>query len=193
MKKFTILMIAMFAALGTFAQFEKGRALVGGGLAFSAQTSKSKANGNSVTTGKTTSFSIDPQVGFFIIDNLAVGAGLDITLSKWKDEFDNDEDESYTSFEFQPIVRYYLPVGVFFQGQFGVGSRKYKYEDGSDDEKYNTTSFALAVGYAHFLNDHVAVEPMVGYRSSALKDKDTDYKYTDFANPPWNRPSNLSR
>jgi len=177
MKKITILTIILFTSLVAFAQFEKGRALIGGSLAFSTETQKSKGNGSTVTLGKETSFSFDPQAGYFIIDNLAVGAGLGITMTKWKDEFDNDEDESYTSFEFQPVVRYYLPVGVFFQGQVGVGTAKWKYEDGSPDEKYGTSSFSLAVGYAHFLNEHVAVEPVVAYRSRGQKDKDTDYKY----------------
>lgn len=177
MKKFTILLIAMSAALGAFAQFEKGRMLVGGTLGFNTLTQKSKVNGTSVKVGKWTTFSLTPQAGIFIIDNLAVGAGLDIELSKWKDEFDNDDDYSTTEIEFMPMARYYLPMGVFFHGEFGIGASNRKYEDGSDDEKYGVTSFALAVGYAHFLNDHVAIEPMAGFGSKTEKDKDTDYKY----------------
>lgn len=177
MKKITILAIAMCATIGAYAQFNQGRMLVGGSLAFQSVTNKSKFNGQSTTEGKNTDFSIAPQFGYFVIDNLAVGATLDFGLSKWKDD-DGDYKSTATSFEFQPTVRYYLPVGVFFQGQFGVGGGKYKEEDDgdSDEEKFNRTSFAGAVGYAFFLNDNIAIEPMIGYGSTIDNYKDLDYK-----------------
>jgi outer membrane protein len=180
MKKFTILAIAICASFTTYAQYNQGRMLVGGSLGFSAETEKTKFNGNTQTDGKWTSFSLAPQFGYFIIDNLAVGASLDLGLSKWKDEADSDDDYSVTSIEFIPTVRYYLPQNIFFQGQVGFGTSKYKYGSGTvDEEKYSTISFALAAGYAFFLNDNVAIEPMIGYGSSSEKDKDTDVKYID--------------
>ncbi|WP_276372068.1 outer membrane beta-barrel protein [Chryseolinea sp. H1M3-3] len=177
MKKITILMIAMCATVGAYAQFNQGRMLVGGSLAFQSVTSKYKFDGQTTTEGKSTDFSIAPQFGYFVIDNLAVGATLDVTLSKWKDD-DGDYESTATILEFQPTVRYYLPMGVFFQGQFGIGTGKYKDdEDGNvDEEKFTRTSFAGAVGYAIFLNDNIAIEPMIGYGSSGDKYKDADYK-----------------
>lgn len=180
MKKFTILVIAMCATLGAYAQYNQGRMLVGGSLGFSAQTQKTKFDGNSQTDGKWTSFSLEPQFGYFVIDNLAVGASLDLGLSKWNDQDDSDNDYSSTSIEFTPTVRYYLPQNIFFQGQVGFGTSKDKYGSGNvDEDKYSNLSWALAVGYAYFLNDNVAVEPMVGYGSTAQKNKDTDVKYVD--------------
>lgn len=178
MKKITILTFAIFATLGAYAQYNQGRMLVGGSLGFSAQTEKTKYDGNTQTDGKWTSFSLEPQFGYFVIDNLAVGASLDLGLSKWKDEADSDDDYSVTSFEFTPTVRYYLPQNIFFQGQVGVGTAKYKYGSGNiDEDKYSTLSFALAAGYAYFLTDNVAIEPMIGYGSSSEKNKHTDVKH----------------
>jgi outer membrane protein len=179
MKKITILMIAMCATVGAYAQFNQGRMLVGGSLAFQSVTSKSKFDGQTTTDGKSTDFSIAPQFGYFVIDNLAVGATLDFSLSKWDAEQGNDES-TVTAFEFEPTVRYYLPVGVFFQGQFGIGTGKFKDED--DEEKFTRTSFAGAVGYAIFLNDNIAIEPMIGYGISSDKYTDLDFDYKEIDN-----------
>ena len=177
MKKITILLFAIFATFGAYAQYNQGRMLVGGSLGFSTQTEKTKFDGTTRTDGKWTSFSLEPQFGYFVIDNLAVGATLDLGLSKWKDEGDSDDDVSSTSIEFTPTVRYYLPQNIFFQGQVGFGAAKYKYGSGNvDEEKYNTFSFALGAGYAYFLNDNVAIEPMIGYGSYHEKNKDNDVK-----------------
>jgi outer membrane protein len=179
MKKITILIIAMCAAVGSYAQFNQGRMLVGGSLAFQSVTNKYKFDGNTTTNGKATDFSIAPQFGYFVIDNLAVGATLDFTLSKWKDD-DGEYESTSTVLEFTPTVRYYLPMGVFFQGQFGIGPGKYKEDDnGIDEEKFTRTSVAGAVGYAFFLNDNVAIEPMIGYGVSTDKYKDDDLKDVD--------------
>jgi hypothetical protein len=151
--------------------------LVGGSLGFSTQTEKTKYDGNTQTDGKWTSFSLEPQFGYFVITNLAVGASLDLGLSKWKDEADGDDDYSVTSIEFTPTVRYYLLQNIFFQGQVGIGTAKYKYGSGNiDEDKYSTLSFALAAGYAYFLSDNVVIEPMIGYGSNRETKKDTDVK-----------------
>ena len=180
MKKFTILAIALCATIGTYAQYSQGRMLAGGSVEFSTTTSKVKGSGNSVTLGKSTSFSFAPQFGYFIIDNLAVGASLDLSLSKWKDEFDDDDNSSSTSIEIQPTVRYYLPQNIFFQAQVGLGTAKEKEGSGNVQEfKYNTFSWAIAAGYAFFLNDNVALEPILGYGAQSLNNKDNDVKFTD--------------
>lgn len=181
MKKITILVLAMCGSLGAFAQFNQGRMLVGGSVEFQTTTSKYKNDATTVTTGRSTSFSLAPQFGYFIIDNLAIGAALDLSLSKWKPEDDNGESTG-TSIALQPIVRYYLPQGIFFQGRFGFGSAKTKYDTFNNnvtEEKYSTLSWALSAGYAFFLNDFVAVEPQLGYGSERLKEKDANIKHFD--------------
>jgi hypothetical protein len=180
MKKITILAIMMFGAAGAFAQFNQGRILVGGSLDFSATTNKSKFDGTTITNSKSTELSFGPQVGYFVIDNLAVGAGLEISTSKFKSD-DGDFESTSTAFVFQPIIRYYLPVGVFFQGQFGIGGGKEEdnFNGPTDTNKFNITTWGLAVGYAWFLNDYVAVEPQIGYGSIGRKYKDNDVKGID--------------
>lgn len=179
MKKFTILTIAIFASLAVCAQFNRGRMLVGGSAEFSTAADKSKTGGTTVKNGNYTSLTVSPQFGYFVIDNLAVGAALSMGLGKWNAKNDNDDDMTSTSIQFQPFVRYYLPMGIFFQGKVGLGTTKYKYDNSNFDDKYNTTSLALSGGYALFLADNVAVEPEVGYRITKSKEDDSDVKEID--------------
>jgi outer membrane protein len=180
MKKITLFAIAMFATLGAFAQFNKGRMLVGGSSEFSTNKNKEK-DGNTTTTNSTqTSFSLSPNFGYFVIDQLAVGASLGFGVDKWNDKSGGDFDNSTTSFQIAPFVRYYLPVGVFFQGRFGVGTQKTKFDnDNFGERKYNNSGLSLSAGYVIFLNDYVALEPELGYRTSKSKEKDSDEKDID--------------
>lgn len=183
MKKAIFTLAVILAGItSSFAQFEQGRMLVGGTVGFSSTTSKSESGSNSITWGNTTEISLAPQFGYFVIDNLAIGAGLDVSLSSFKpDDDDNDSEYSATGVQFQPFVRYYLPAKVFFQGNFGLGSAKYEetYLGDTDEEKYGLSSWSLAAGYAIMLNDNVAIEPMLGYGSTTTKYKDSDPEEKD--------------
>lgn len=179
MKKITVLAIMLFASVGAFAQFNQGRMLIGGSLEFQTTTNKTKFDGNTTTNGKQTVFSLQPQFGYFIIDNLAIGAGLNVSLSKYKVD-DGDFKSTSTVFLFEPMARYYLPQGIFFQGQFGIGSGKYESGTGNmNEDEFTRSSFALGAGYAIFLNDNIAIEPIIGYGSEGDKDKTTKVKNVD--------------
>lgn len=172
------LLVVMVAAIGAKAQYNQGRMLVGGGANFTANTDKSKNGGTTVTNSKTTSFGLQPRFGYFVIDNLAIGAALDFGTSVTKYETNDDKDK-YTSIALAPFVRYYLPQNIFFQGQFGFGSAKDKHEEsnGADTEvKYNLFNWSLGVGYAAFITDNIAIEPMISYGSDILTRKDSNPK-----------------
>ena len=181
MKNLSFILVAILLSISSSAQFNKGRILAGGSAGYNSTTSKSKFGSNSANTiAKSSEFSLTPQVGYIIIDNLAIGAGLDFSFISSKPEADI-YDEMSTRLLFQPFVRYYIEPGIFFQGALGLGSQKDKqsYQGTSQEQKYAATNWSLAVGYALFLNDRVALEPMIGYRNSNLKVKDSDTKYLD--------------
>ncbi len=178
MKKIILVALTLFTFTGiSLAQFEQGRILAGGSIGFSTNTNKSKVNNTTTTNSKSASFNFNPKAGYFIINNLAVGAGLDLGVSSYKQEGATHKSTG-SSIAIDPFVRYYLKQGIFFQGQFGVGSSKSKYYYGNTPytDKYNTTNWSLAAGYALFLNNNVAIEPMVGYRSDTDKPKGSDNK-----------------
>ncbi|MDH4092776.1 MAG: autotransporter outer membrane beta-barrel domain-containing protein [Cyclobacteriaceae bacterium] len=180
MKKIAMLFTALCVTTGAFAQFEKGRMLVGGSLEADFTTERSKFDGNSNRTGKYSEFSLDPQFGIFIIDNLAVGGAIGLSTYTYKED---DSDYKYVSNELtiEPMARYYLPQGIFFQGMFILGSSSDKSTNNgnTNKDKYAVSGFALSAGYAYFLMDNVTVEPQLGYRSKGYKDKSNDVKDVD--------------
>jgi len=180
MKQITILLVMCCISMSAFAQFEKGRKLVGGSLALSFTTDKTKYDGSTFTNGQYVDFSLDPLAGYFVIDNLAVGAGLGFSTSSYKED-DSDYKSVSNEITIQPVVRYYLEQGVFFQGNFIVGSAKDKETDNgtTNETKYGVSGWSLSAGYAYFLNDFVAIEPQVGYSAKGYKDKDSEVKYLD--------------
>jgi hypothetical protein len=170
MKKIIILALAISASIGSFAQFNQGRVLVGGTL----EATTSELSGSKTLDTDSKSLSITPQFGYFVIDHLAVGIGAEIYLSKTKYRGTlGNSYETYRSLQLQPFIRYYLNPGVFFQGQFGIGTlyTKYSSYDYSSNDTNTIISGGLAAGYALFLNDNIAIEPMVGY---SLEHADND-------------------
>jgi hypothetical protein len=179
MKK-SVLIVCMFCiSVASYSQFEQGTILAGGSVNFSTITEKYKTGSTTVTNGNTTSFSFMPQGGYFVIDNLAVGAGINLAFSKYKP--DNDQlsylEYKTSTIQLSPFARYYLQK-VFFQGQVGFGSAKSEDYEG-DDDKFSVMSWSLGVGYAAFLSDDVAIEPSIVYGSQSRKLKDSDPVYKD--------------
>ncbi len=177
MKRIVTVIALLLVASGAFAQFNKGRYLIGGSAGFSSTTNKYDNNGTTSTLGKSTAFSISPSAGYFFMNNVAAGASLSIGSGSFKPD-GNGTKTSSSSFTLTPFVRYYLQPGVFFQGLVGFGSSKTKGTNGptTTETKYSTFDWALGVGYAYFLNDFVSIEPLLQYSSSSDKQKNTDAK-----------------
>ncbi len=167
MKNLVLTSLVVFSCMTAFSQFNKGRVLLGGSSSFSATTEKYKSGNTTTTQSRSTSFSFQPKAGYFFIDNFAAGLGLIIDAGSTKFESTNNKS-SYTDFMVAPFVRYYLKPGIFFQGMYGLGSENYTSTSGAKTS-YNLSSWSLGVGYAWFLNDHVALEPLIGYQSYAYK------------------------
>lgn len=182
MKKLIFTLAVIFCSLGAFAQFEKGTILAGGSFEFSGEKNKIKTDNSTTTYAKTTSISLAPQAGYFIIDNLAIGAALDLGTQVKKSE---TSDYKVTSSQIQlaPFARYYFEPGIFIHGQVGFGSGNDKVKQGNTttDNKTGLFSYNAGVGYALFLNDNVAIEPMFGYRYLSIKDKESNPKTKDIA------------
>ncbi len=173
------MLLAMSA--GAFAQFQQGTKMVGGTVSFSSRTATAKWDNTTQKTETNTDFSISPQFGYFVIDRLALGAAFDLSLSNSKSKT-SERNTTYTTLQLAPFVRYYLPAGVFFEGQFGLGTTKAsgKAGNGSTVEgKENLMSWSLAAGYAIMINESVAIEPMLGYGSVRYADPDSNNDYRE--------------
>ncbi len=181
MKKvfFSILGMVFYGA--TFAQFSQGNFLVGGmtNLSTTFETNKVKSGGTTTTVSKTTSFSLQPQGGYFVIDNLAAGAGIGLSTSTTKFDGTNNKDGS-NQLVFAPFGRYYFDK-LYVQGAFQFGSAKSKATSGgtTTTTKFSVGGWSILGGYAFFISDAISLEPQVGYASQSLKVKNTNAKSID--------------
>jgi hypothetical protein len=100
MKKYIfVAVLALFAFNSAQAQVSQGRVMVGGNFGL---------NQNSGGNGTSTSLSFNPSVGFFITDNIALGAGLIATSNSTTQTFLNTTTRnSTTAIGLAPFARYY--------------------------------------------------------------------------------------
>lgn len=166
MKKLIIsIFLTSLSIMFAFAQFNKGNILVGGttDLSGSFTTSKTKSGGTTTTNGKFSSFSIEPQAGYFVMDNLAIGTGLVLSTSTFKDDGSSDKSTS-SSIGLTPFARYYFDK-FYAQGTIGFGSNKSKntFNNTTTESTQNFFSFSIVGGYVIFISDAIALEPQLGY------------------------------
>jgi len=180
MKKIVTVIALALISSGAFAQYNQGGILLNGGLGFRSTTQKSESGGTTTTLGKQTDFTFNPRVGYFFINNLAAGLTFDVTSSMRKPEGSSGKSGSSLT-TIGPFVRYYLDQGLFFQGEIGFGGNVDKSVTGNTTTttKYSATKWDVGVGYAYFLGDNIAIEPLVYYGMLNLKNKDTNGKYKE--------------
>ena len=178
MKKVSLFCLSMLAFASAFGQFNQGRMMVGGSGTFSVTTDKDKVGNTSVVNGTSVSIGLTPQFGYFIMDNLAVGGQLQISASSFNRREGDSESSSFTS-TIGPFARYYFGPGIITEAGFGFGTRSFKFTSGNGtttETDYVLSSLHLGLGYAFFLNDNVAVEPMLVYRTNSARVVDSDPK-----------------
>ena len=119
---------------------------------------------------------------YYIIDNLALGGGLEFGRSSSKPANTSNEN-TFTYFDFNPELNFNLPgSGViknfFIKGGGYFGSEKSETTVGPQSYtfKYNNTGFNAGVGYNAFFAEQTALRACVYYRSLTTKEKGTDDK-----------------
>ena len=189
---FLVFLIISLSCINLSAQASKGKILFGGttyigspGLAetssnigYTTTKDKDDSSDDDEYKGKTFSYNLTPKVGYFVIDNLALG--LDITLFSSTMKITNMEYKSNsTKLTAGPFVRYYIPtkkVLPFAEAMYSVGTYKNSLEwDGEDNnEKYQIQLYSVGIGVAVPLGEKVSFDALVGYQSAIYKDKEHD-------------------
>ncbi|MBC7923630.1 MAG: autotransporter outer membrane beta-barrel domain-containing protein [Ferruginibacter sp.] len=167
-----------FAALTANAQIKEGTVLAGGGLSLDFGTHKNErpgSNQNTTVTVETryTNFTFNPKVGYFFTDDLALGLNLNVNSNTNKNK-DNGIRSTSSSYTFGVFGRYYFPQKLFLEGEAGFGRQSYN----EDDFRNKIFAYSLGVGYAAFLNDHLALEPMIRYQGTQYTNS-RDNRYRD--------------
>ena len=158
MKKVLIIALLALGAAPVFAQTEKGNWLVGGDLSLSS--AKNIGAGGSYLQGF-----VAPGLGYFIANNLAVGANVSYY-------FQSNFDVSYQALSFSPTARYYFrnslkksKAGIdemvklrpFVQASAGL-----QYNRSSDNlnaSQHSTAGIVTGgVGLAYFIAPNVSID-----------------------------------
>jgi hypothetical protein len=151
--KFTITLIIVLIAfqMGSAQKIEKTTKLMGGTLEIRGVLPDDDPN--------TFAIDLNPVVGLFVADNLAVGPGLNLAYANT-----SDTDTEAFKFGISPLVRYYIGEGnmkVFGQGTLGYNWVNTNTGEVSDnDDFYNA---GLGMGVAMFPVRAVGVEMSVNY------------------------------
>lgn len=122
------------------------------------------AGGSIGTTGfnfstETFQLRVDPKLGYFIRDNIAIGGQGTIDLSFYK-------GGSTIGYGIAPFIRYYFPETATRTGRwFGEGSVGINGSHKKDSEEDLPMSLKLGIrgGYSHFVARNVAIEGTLGY------------------------------
>jgi hypothetical protein len=115
-------------------------------------------------------------VGYFVVDNLAVGIDFNIDYARSKRE---DSDYTYTNTQFTagPFVRYYLPSKKFLpfaEANYSIGSGGYKWTTDNDENEYKNQiqQFGFGIGMGFPLGEKASFDTLIGYQSHIIKAKE---------------------
>jgi len=157
--------------------YDQGRSFIGyssmGDIGFGK--SKYKMGSNSVENDLSGGL-FNLEYGYYVIPNLALGAGLSWDYQKQES---GSTDYKSSSLLFRPMITANLPVdncwnNLFLQGGYGFGVEKNT--SGSNDQKSNLTNYGVYLGFNDFFGKHIAFTPKIGYEWATSKEDNTDIK-----------------
>ncbi len=153
----------------TNAQIQEGNWLLGSSLISSRF---------GLNTGSGYDIAIQPKAAYFIKDNIALGAYIDLGIGK-------ETKGSPTGFDYGigALGRYYVSPGEagvdnllnhgrwFFEGNLGVGGRSIENSDSTTG-----LDFGVGPGYSYFITPNVGLEGLVKYNGT-LGGGNTTYQH----------------
>ena len=175
MKKHAMWIALLFCASVLSAQYtDQGNFMLGSTFGLSAAKSTishSAGDGEaSVENPTSTLFTISPSVGYFVLDELAIGISMDYTFSQVRSaEGEKNEDSNVL---FGPFARYYLPIAddmaVFLEGSFGFGNSRNDMELGGQPQniRTNMVAFGVGPGLTIFSTSAIGIEALCKYNYS---------------------------
>ncbi|MBN2666030.1 MAG: hypothetical protein JXR67_05935 [Bacteroidales bacterium] len=189
MKKSCLLTTAfcLFFLMPVNAQFDKGKILTGVTSTINLQSVYgselmalgfiSTKHGSESDALKTTAFNLLPRAGYFVIDNLAVG--LDVVISLCSQKSGDDYKDVSTTLAIGPFARYYYPlekINTFFEvnSYFGTWKEKYTYGSSEFEDNYGLLMLGLGPGVTFPVCDCAFFDVMAGYSHLVWKDKDSE-------------------
>lgn len=173
MKKLLLFAAITFLSYTVNAQTEKGKWIISGSTSISYATTNLtlELDGEEISDDtKGSVFSLTPSVGYFVINNLAVG--LDLSFASTNN--DNGTTDVTTS-SFSSIIggTYYFEAGDKFKPFVGLGAGLITTSSGDDDAlKSNGLALRGRGGLAYFVNQSLSIDFSVLYLNTNQKNKE---------------------
>jgi len=151
MKKLLLFVAFAFFALTGRAQTSAGTVVLGGGFDF---YSRSPENSNN---SKTSSFSFQPSIGYFVADHFVVG--LDFAIGTSKTTAGGTTIDKSSLFAIGPYARYYKflsdneKVAFYGQADFSFGFGK-DTQGNNPSTKQSAFSVGISPGFSYFFSKH---------------------------------------
>lgn len=195
-KKVSVIAVCTLFFISVYAQTQKGNVLLGSnfqlvtansisvgatsssGFSFGTINGTATVDGVSVTSGiKTRAFNLEPTLGYFVANGLALGAGVRYSSYNASDK-DNDSKIGYTSVGVAPFARYYIKGNAKMQPyaelRGGIMRNKTTFSDnGEKDEDTEKPAFwGGRAGISFFFNQNVALDLFGAFEQLRQTDKD---------------------
>lgn len=153
------------------AKVKYGSLMLGGNLSGNYLTTSREVDnlGNKVNT-RQINLIMRAKNGYFVREDLAVGLDLNIThrSSKITDFSERPrEPNRETLILAGPFIRYYLLNGIFGEASALAGMHNFN----DVNNKNKVLEGGIGIGYAHFINEKFALEPILSMRYFQKKDR----------------------
>jgi hypothetical protein len=176
------LLLASLITMSAFAQVEKGKISIGGSSIFgvSAYKNHTKTDDYEYTNEKTTSITLNPQIGFFVANGLSIGFNVSSGINIY------DEDSYKTtaiSFGLGPFVKYYYgtyKVKPMLAASFGGTFTHEKIKSTSEKANIGSLNASIGGGLGIFPNEKVALDIIMGFmydNQKQLNDNEDNFHY----------------
>lgn len=210
-----LILTGLLLSASLFAQTEKGARLIGvslGSLSYTNSDSKtSYSNTPTVynSDGSSFSISVNPNIGWFVKDNLAVGGGFSVSFYSSESKSSNTgstttSTSNYTqpSVYIGPFARYYFSGSKkgmpFAQANFQLGisggNSKSETSTGASSETKTKPkgdwNAGVQFGYEHFINQSIGFYGSLGFNYGKTK---TQYEYRPSTGSGYDYTSEYSR
>ena len=147
---------------------QKGNWYVGGNVGFSSEQLKSETGNTETKTGKSNSWSLSPEVGTFLTNQIQVGVAFTFAGSNYKDQRSDFKSES-NNYGGTVYSRYFFGKEVFkpfigLNASYLAG--KSKTEGGlNNDTETNTSTFGINAnaGFGYALSKRVTALGSFGF------------------------------
>lgn len=199
MKKILVAAACLISLQSAFSQTKKGDKLVGVSFgSISYTNSKSTTSYSNTPTvyssdGNSFSFSVNPNVAWFINDNFALGGGVSFSFYNSKSNSSNTSSSTTSESKYNqpsiyigPMARYYFGGSAkgmpYVQGNFqwGISGGKSTSKTSTGSSSETTTkpkgdwNGGVTFGYEHFVTPNVGIFGSIGANYGQSK---TSYEY----------------